>query len=186
MTMIEVHEHASSSYAPRTFYNAKSSDLTIAFAVDFATAGERLTRKAAGRAYVSIPLGLELKEAVKEILDAAKRYNASTLNIAGNGIYTLAEHGWTQRASNLYVFKVLRRVTRRREITVIRSGGQTGIDIAGIVAAYVLGISAIATLPKGFLQRAADGVDRTQSKSDVEKQIRKYVRLLNKSLNSPD
>ena len=49
----------SSSYAPRTQVNASSADLTVAFATDYATAGERLTMKMAGYRYVAVPLELD-------------------------------------------------------------------------------------------------------------------------------
>ena len=51
---MKIIENKSSSYAPRTFANAKSADLTIAFAIDFGTAGEQLTKKAAGQRYVAV------------------------------------------------------------------------------------------------------------------------------------
>lgn len=46
--MLTILEHKSSSYAPRTYENAAKADVTIAIAVDYNTAGERLTHKAAG------------------------------------------------------------------------------------------------------------------------------------------
>lgn len=56
MPKIEILEHPSSSYAPRTWANAANSDVTIAMAVDYSTAGERLTHKAAGKRYLALPL----------------------------------------------------------------------------------------------------------------------------------
>lgn len=44
--MLHIAQHKSSSYAPRTYANA-SQGVTLAVAVDFNTAGERLTTKAA-------------------------------------------------------------------------------------------------------------------------------------------
>lgn len=54
MKKLIIKESTSSKYTPRTYYNAKSADLTVAFAVDFSTAGERCTHKAAGANIVQL------------------------------------------------------------------------------------------------------------------------------------
>lgn len=46
LTLYNLQEHASDKYPPRTFQNAKESDGTLRFAINFATAGERCTLKA--------------------------------------------------------------------------------------------------------------------------------------------
>ena len=46
--MIELLEHTSSSYGPRTWHNA-AQGVTLAVAVDFSTAGEKLTTKASAK-----------------------------------------------------------------------------------------------------------------------------------------
>lgn len=61
------------------------------------------------------------------------------------------------------------------------SGGQTGVDIAGIVAAQALRIDAVATLPKGYLQRFEDRIDRNMTEEAVREQI--YDGLIRLKLN---
>lgn len=45
------------------------------------------------------------------------------------------------------------------KITGIRSGGQTGIDEAGLKAAIKLGIPALCLAPKGWTFRDINGID---------------------------
>lgn len=164
---LEVLEHASSNYSPRTWANAKGADLTVAFAVDFTTAGEKLTHKAAGDRYVGIDLAMESMQAARTLYRAMRAFDAHSLNVAGNGIYTLAKHGWTQERVDAYVFAVLAKVHEHWPIQHVRSGGQTGVDMAGVTAAHALGIDALALLPKGFIQRGADKVDLAMTKEVV-------------------
>lgn len=41
--MINVIENDSPKYSPRTYFNAKAAELTVAIASDFTTVGEKLT-----------------------------------------------------------------------------------------------------------------------------------------------
>ena len=168
---LEVNEHASGSYPPRTRENASKAALTAAFAVDFDTHGERLTRRAAGARYVAISLDLAPIEAARLLYAALRRLQARTLNVAGNSLATLIAHGWTQARADKFVFEVLSLCTKHWTLESIRSGGQTGIDLAGVTAACALGIPAIALLPKGFLQRGADNKDFTQDAQSIRRQI---------------
>ncbi len=171
---IEVLEHSASEYAPRTRHNAHNADLTVAFAVDFSTSGERLTRKAAGQRYCAIDLALPGLDAARLLYVAARRHQAKTINVAGNGIYTLAQHGWSQERVNSHLVDVLELVHHHWGIERIISGGQTSVDIAGIVAACHLGIDATATLPRGFIQRGADRRDSTHSAEQIAAQVRSW------------
>ena len=156
-------------YAARTRYNARRGNVTAAFAVDFTTRGEQLTRRACeefGNIYVPVQLFVE-KATV-----AAKRIIASlplggTLNVAGNGLYTL--RGYTQEMCNDYLFQTLFACVN--DVEIIYTGGQTGVDLAGARAGYKLGIRTIVTLPEGFLQRNAEGVDETHTKAEIEAQV---------------
>lgn len=162
MSNFEVVEHKSASYAPRTWHNASVADLTAAFAVDFTTAGERLTKKAAGEKYIHLDLSMEAMEAMeatRSLYKACKKHNVRTLNIAGNGIYTLYSKGMDQEDANVYLYTVLSLVHKHHPIEKIVSGGQTGIDLAGGVVAKYLGIDCTMTLPKGFKMRFENGVD---------------------------
>ena len=180
MATLDIREHTSVHYGPRTYHNAHVADLTAAFAVDFTTAGERLTHKAASGKYVAIDIvRLQPKEAAQLVLREALRLGAHVLNVAGNGIYTLQARGWTQERINAYVADTLAAAhdalrshgDREAGLTRIVSGGQTGVDLAGLVAAHRLGIDAVATLPKGFVQRGADMVDRPHTREAIQAQI---------------
>ncbi len=168
---LQVLEHREHGYAPRTRLNARSADLTVAFALDFSTPGERLTHKAAGERYRAIDLALPAVDAARLLYAAARKHQAKTVNVAGNGIYTLAQHGWTQERANAHLVDVLGLVHQHWGIERVISGGQTGIDIAGIVAACHLGIDAIATLPRGFIQRGADRRDQERSAEQIKAEV---------------
>ena len=169
--MLTIVEHSSSSYGPRTFHNANYAGLTVAIAADFTTAGERLTHKAAKDKYVAIPINTQPIEAARKLYHALKKHNTRILNVAGNGIYTLAQHGWEQYEVNDLVYSILAKVHQYWKIDEVVSGGQTGVDIAGIIAATALGIKATATLPKGFIQRADDKVDRQHTREQIEERV---------------
>lgn len=170
--MLTVKEHASSRYAARTHQNADEGDVTIAFAVDFTTAGERLTKTAAGPKYRAAALSDEPVQAARVLFSALRAVNGACLNVAGNGIHTLSKSGWSQAKVDAYVFSVIAQVHQHWPIGRIVSGGQTGVDLAGAVAGAALGIETCVTMPKGFLQRYADGVDRSHSELEVLAQIR--------------
>ena len=171
---IEIKESSESGYKPRTLYNAQHSDITIAFAVDFTTAGEQLTKRAAGSKYFPVSLMTDDPEKIAHLINHRVLLSDSiVINVAGNGVYTLKDHGISQKEANLYVYSVLKQLYALfPNISLIRSGGQTGIDISGLVAGFALGIPVEGLLPKGFVQRHADGKDVTQSKEDIESQIK--------------
>ncbi len=175
-----LQEHKSDKYGPRTYHNANSADLTVAFAVDLHTAGEVLTHKAAGDRYIGFQLTDETTslELARQLYRKMKSMNAKSLNIAGNGIYTLSKHNCSQQFINEFVYDVLSRVHEHLPIEKIVSGGQTGVDIAGAVAAKKLNIPAVITFPKGFMQRFEDKRDIFQTKEAVEEQINYWVNAL--------
>ena len=167
---ILVDQHSSSGYKDRTIFNAKSAGLTVAIATDFTTAGEKLTAKAAGKNYISFGFGDAAVDG-KALAEAMKARNTHSLNVAGNGIYTLVEKGMTQDDVNRHVLAVLTEAYEKGQLKKIVSGGQTGVDIAAAVAARVLGITAVITLPKGYVQRGIDGKDVALSEEAILKQI---------------
>lgn len=160
----------STTYRQRTVDNAQATDITLAFAVDFSTAGERATKTAAGGKYypVSIDGAVTPRQVASGIEDAlvsafgrADAKQPRTLNIAGNGLATLSSRGMTQERVNTLLYEALRIVTADGyRITSVRSGGQTGIDEAGIYAAARLGIPARVHTTRDWKWRAEDGVDR--------------------------
>ena len=160
-------EHPSDGYGPRTADNARLADVTVAFAVDFTTSGERLTHKKAGDKYVAVPYGSDIPEAAEALKRFMQKCEARTLNVAGNGLSTLSKFGVTQETANKWVTAVLTEVLKSVKLRHLRSGGQTGIDTAGLVAGLALGIPVTGLYPKGFRRRLATGVDVASSAGEL-------------------
>lgn len=164
--MIQFIEHQSTNYRDRTIVNA-SADCTIAVAIDFSTTGELLTKNSVLKQdKLFIPIGFhtgmywkqELTYDIGSCISLINGYGIKTLNIAGNGIYTLK---CSQENIDEFVFHLLSGIVADIDnpLQSIRSGGQTGIDEAGLKAAVKLGIPAICLAPKGWKFRDADGID---------------------------
>lgn len=188
-------------YPPRTAFNAKSGDMTISFSVDFNSAGEKLTKKLVTQ-YHSEHHFCEIDMNTMSPLDAARKvykyaltHNIQNLNIAGNGIYGFvsASNKWSQVEVNQYVYLVLRQVLEGLKlkeypfnINKVFTGGQTGADWAGAVAAVALGIDCLVTFPNGYIQRMEDKktIRNTQEslKIKMEKELNKIV--LDMDINS--
>ena len=151
------------SYPSRTRENANWSDITIALAQDFNTAGEKLTKSAAGNKYVSSILAAESNDA-SEIAEnlynqikAKGKTDNLKINIAGNGIYSMKQ---SQSYYNDLVTQILTKLQDKGvTISEIRSGGQTGIDEAGIIAAQRLGIPNEVHSTANFMFRDKSGKD---------------------------
>jgi len=171
---LAILEHASPSYAPRTAVNAKTADATLAFAVDFNSAGERLTRRVAEGRYLAVPLSREPEAVLTQARNVFRFLRAGgyrALNIAGNSIATLSKQGWGQADVDQFVWGVLSKVNAHWTLESIRSGGQTGADVAGAVTGIAMSIPTTVLLPKGLLQRGADGVDVSMTKALILQQI---------------
>ena len=184
MTLLTLTENDSSEYGPRTRWNAMQSSLTIACAADFKTHGERLTERSALGRYCAIPLRLDSRSAALRICTAIQEYQAQRLNIAGNGLYTLSAHGWTQRSINLWLYHVLFEVHRAAPVSFIRSGGQTGVDSAALICAMALQIPAEGHYPKGFKLRNKDGVDRCHSEERIRQLLHVQLERLQEDIFS--
>lgn len=180
MTLICI-EHKSESYAPRTYHNA-SQGVTLAIATDFTTAGEKLTHKAASGKIVQIDYfnTLDKLYPARATYSLLKKHNCHVLNIAGNGIYTLAKKGVTQEDTNQYVFDIVSLVHHHWPIERIVSGGQTGMDLEGLVAGVALGIETVGTWPKGFKMRFEDGKDVNMKEEQIMEMVYGYVERLEK------
>jgi hypothetical protein len=168
--MTQFKECEIEGYPARTKENIINSNFTIAFATDFNTAGERLTKnicKNTATTYIPIQLNFEVEPF--DIADKIYKifgqyiylYDGHKINIAGNGIYSLT---YSQQELNSYIEDVLFYLQLALEksnekIALIRSGGQTGIDEAGIVAADRLGIPTLCLAPKGWMFRNKEGKD---------------------------
>ena len=164
---VTYRETTSPRYHDRTVINASWADLTVAFATDFGTAGERLTRKAAGERYlpVNLPSSSELchdrdtiRKAAGFISRRMEGSDAFRLNVAGNGLGTLLKSGLSQSDADHFVAAVLgEAMALGMKVSEIRSGGQSGIDESGIKAAVAYGIPAGITFPRGWLYNDAQG-----------------------------
>lgn len=177
LAVLEILEHSSSSYGPRTWANAVQGDATVAFAVDFTTAGEKLTRKASADKYVGIKLVPGEMDTERALAAARLLYrflkarDARVLNVAGNGIYTLARCGISQHAANVFVTSVIAKVHEHHPLQRVISGGQTGIDLAGAVAGVCIGVDTQVLLPRGYIQRNEKKVDAAHSHEAIRAQV---------------
>jgi len=156
-TQIEFIEDITTGYAARTRKNA-AADATIAIALDFTTTGEVSTKNAVtSQKKKYIPVDLKnlgnVNELVERIVSDLNSVNAKTLNIAGNGIYTM-KGKYGQEKLDSFVFNLLKRVLEspnlKNKIESIRTGGQTGIDESGAKAGMKLGIPTTILAPKGW------------------------------------
>jgi len=180
-------ESPSTSYRERTIQNITETDITVAFAIDFTTAGEKLTKREGELQGKYIPISLEkdmvyesrydlespeyeqhlnnVSKEIKSFIDLrCQGKDNIKINIAGNGIYTLNKHSITQTAADYYLRDVINYVQslllkEGRKISLIQSGGQTGIDMAGIHAAMMNSIPAKVLVPGGYKIRNEKGQD---------------------------
>lgn len=167
--------HKDETYPPRTYQNAGGADLTVAFAEDFSSKGEQLTKKAAREKYLAISLDMPAIEAARLLYKDCKKRGVKVLNIAGNGIYTLKDYGWRQEHLNLWMYQVLDLVHKHYPLEMVISGGQTGVDFAGGVAGELLGLNPVMTFPKGFLQRTLTKYAHTQTEVEVLAEVERQV-----------
>lgn len=176
--MIELLEHASSSYGPRTWHNA-AQGVTLAVAVDFSTAGEKLTTKASAKNGI---IHMDAKggddaaiEAARQLYKMLRDTNCRVVNIAGNGIYTFAKHGYCQGLVNQIVWNIMYLVHEHYPLDKVVSGGQTGADIAGLIFAERLGIPSTGMWPKGYKMRFENGVDILHTEDQVRAILNTYL-----------
>lgn len=174
-----------SGYAERTRFNASSSDLTVACALDFTTAGEKFTKKSAGDKYLALTLSTPSIEAARMLYRELVQRQAKTLNLAGNGIYTLSQKKVTQRRVNLWVHDLLVLIHSHYPLQKLVSGGQTGVDIAAAVVGPLINLPTEINFPKGYMQRNESGLDFMQSEEDVLSSIAIMREQLIEDLNTP-
>jgi hypothetical protein len=163
---IDFQEHPSSSYIPRTIFNAENSHATLYICSRMmeSTNGLELTRmhsKTFGR--VNVPLAENF--ASEAVLEAFRGIPNPVLNVAGNRISRFPEY-MTQNMINAQVLTLLTPIVAKHPNLVIRSGGQTGGDWAGIVAGAKLGLEVLVMMPKGFRQRDRKEVDHYHKSVD--------------------
>lgn len=207
LEFLTLEDHASPEYTGRTIENVEKADITMAFAINFGTSGEKLTRNTAdrlGKEYIPIDVReLGPESAVTKAVDAFARIDHKmeaprplVINIAGNGIYTMKGFT-TQQECNRYMYRffsglqqlLLRSGNRIRKGTrgfTVRSGGQTGFDQAGLVAAIALDIRAHGLYPNRYRIRPGDmaGTDRYMNhREEVERILLQEAKMLQFSIN---
>lgn len=192
------NQSSSENYNERTNINA-NADVTIAFAMDFTTAGERVTKKYVennNKLYIPIDMknlkGVTVEEIANKIInDINKKYNSLfkrdiSINIAGNGIYTFEKYNINQNRIDSFIYNVLRNVVNNPKLNVkvnlIRSGGQTGADESGAKAGKQLGIKTIVLAPKGYRFRRSDNKD-IFSESEFKSRFGEYQTSSSISIN---
>ena len=174
--MIEFKECQKPGYRIRTYENA-SANATIHIAIDFNTSGEKLTKncvKKQKKVYIPIDASnlIVSEDRVNKIVSFLNKIesksNLISVNIAGNGIYTMAEYDVNQQECDEFAYDLLNQVVcnpnLKNKIKFIRSGGQTGFDESGIKAADKLGIPSLVYAPKNWTFRNIKGVDITDEK----------------------
>lgn len=195
MVSLRLTESDDWGYRSRTIDNIKGADITVAIAADFTTAGERLTQREAE--YLSKYIGIGVRFTAEHIASTIKasifkqreRTNNQskdvTINFAGNGIQTFARHGYTQEALNKLVFDVIQSLRGWYQVTAIRSGGQTGLDHAALVAGLALGIPVHGHYPTGYRRRDVDGIDNNSTEEQIRLEIIQDAAVLNPELLNP-
>lgn len=171
-------EDSSYAYPPRTEKNVMFSDITLAIAIRFDSAGEKLTRelcKKHKRLYVPANPRLVTPWKLADMLSLKiLEVNKSdvSINVAGNGIYTMKGE-MTQEQCNAYVLEVFKRLATDKEIRV-RSGGQTGFDTAGLVAACKMNWEAEGLYPKTFRIREMEA-ERSMNSAEAYQYIQSWL-----------
>jgi hypothetical protein len=183
-----VSESSASDWPTRTKRNVDAADVTIAMAHDYSTGGERLTKRLAeSRGYSRfIEFAGSIDNFAKNIVAGLTNTRGTSINVAGNGIYTWKLGGKTQEQVNQMMFDTLSRVKEMYpNLRTIITGGQTGSDIAGAIAGRALGLNVDVHMPKGFLQKNADGKTVSNTKEGITKYIEEAAKALRQDSSNP-
>lgn len=186
-----IMEDSARNYAHRTWANAAWSDITLALATDFSSPGEITTRRAAGDKYLRYQLTRNLNKLltfdrdgereVKKIVQMIQNHSCYKeegirLNIAGNGLVTLLKSGVDTQSVAAFIGMIFSACKQEGvEILEVRSGGQSGVDEAGIIAAQRNKVKCSILAPKGFRWRDKKG-DEKEGRIAFEKRFKEeYV-----------
>ncbi|MBR5736901.1 MAG: hypothetical protein IKX60_08955 [Bacteroidales bacterium] len=190
MEPVFIEDHAR-NYGHRTRANAAWSDITLALATDFSSPGEITTRNAAGDKYLRYQLTHNLKNIVifsrdgeREARKIAQMIRSHTcykedgirLNIAGNGLVTLLKSGVDTGLVASFIETVFD-VCKEEGVKIleVRSGGQSGVDEAGIIAAQRSKIKCSVLAPKGYRWRDKKGDEKEGKASFVKRFKEEYI-----------
>lgn len=168
-------EDTQSAYRSRTVKNAEWSDITLAFAVDVGSPGELETKEAAGDKFlpyelpdgdIAITTPAFVERLLSEVTTAIRNHPRNKpfskeglkLNIAGNRLAILSRHGISQKGIDNLLRSVIEGLLENGiPIAEVRSGGQSGVDEAGIHAAQDCFLPCSILCPKGFRFSTAEG-----------------------------
>ena len=177
---IKLIECKNPNYPGRTIENVENSDATLAIARDFSTRGEVLTKILSVlklKPYIPMKLDFQLsKERSWKLIERIEKVceklgkNKIILNIAGNGIYSLPD--LNQDDINDFVFEIVS--PAKNLLAEIVSGGQTGVDEAGVFAALKSGIKCTCVTPKGFRFRDKNNQEIYGADKFIER-FKKYL-----------
>jgi hypothetical protein len=165
--MILFEESKYSGYTERTVTNA-SADATILFSQNFNSSGTILTVKSVieqNKKLIQIDLNnfKISQDRIDKTVQMLNSVGAKTINIAGNGMYTLSrsKSSLTQKQIDNFVFEFLSQVVvhpqLENKVELIRSGGQTGVDESGAKAGFKLGIKTLVYCPNGWMFVGGNG-----------------------------
>ena len=177
---IQFTQSSQMGYPGRTRENAKGSDITIDFATTPTGSGgpRGLTKQATAEArkkYTHVAIAkdgtIDVEKSVNDIVKKIKscKKKSITINVAGYALKEFVDKlsessNISQETCNKLAFDVLKRVQEELAlqniaIKQVRSGGQTGFDEAGIIAAAQMNIPALVHAPRGWLFRSSAGMD---------------------------
>ncbi len=186
----QIMEDSKRNYGHRTYANAEWSDITLAIAVELDSPGEITTRKAAGDKFLAIRLPESLDTSSSHSVPAKvapkiangirknPHFNPDgiRLNIAGNSAITLSKYNLPAWAVTGFISNLLRHLMDEGiAIQEVRSGGQTGIDEYGIIAAQRLGLKCSILAPKDFRMHYRAGEELEGRKAFVARFRESYI-----------
>lgn len=177
--IIDLTTTTSNVFSERTKLNARLSDITIYLFDDSfeSTSGRALTQK---HANVFVPMSYQ--KGVKVAFESLRFFLESLsseklkekeliINIAGNSISRFGRYDLWQPRLNAFVYVLLwnaKKVVEAKGIKMsVRSGGQSGADWAGLVAANAIGINGVGLFPAGFRQRDDTNKDFFSTKEQI-------------------
>ena len=117
--------------------------------------------------YFDKETGEELTQVIAKMSKSLKNVinpDGVKINIAGNGMRTLAKNGISQETVDYFMGIFVKALYDKLDaydfpILEVRSGGQTGIDEAGIKAAHKMKLKCSILAPKDFRMTPAQGED---------------------------
>lgn len=186
-----IMEDSARNYGHRTWANAAWSDITLALATDFSSPGEITTRRAAGDKYMRYQLTRNLHRLITFRQDGEReaekiagmirnhscyKEDGIRLNIAGNGLVTLLKSGVDTNSVAAFIQMIFSACEKDGvKILEVRSGGQSGVDEAGIIAAQRCKLPCSILAPKGFRWRDRKGDEKEGRESFIKRFKRECI-----------